>query len=219
MISEETSRQLATLTIDGRRPLVVSDVDDVIVHFLRAFEEYLTRLELWLDPASLALNGNIRRQTNSEALPATEVEELISRFFRDMTVRMEPIDDAVAMLTSIADHANVILLTNAPHDVAEARRQNLKSHGLTFPVITNAGPKGPAIEALSRLSDGRTVFIDDNPGFLKSAHEWVPDIILIHFMQDLRFRRHVRRMEFVHLHTGSWQEAGNFILKAVKNSS
>lgn len=219
MISEVTIRQLAAISMDDRRPLVVSDVDDVIVHFLRAFEEYLTRQELWLDPASLALTGNIRRKSNSEALAATEVEELISRFFRDMTVQMEPIDDAVAMLTSIADHANVILLTNAPHDVAAARRQNLKSHGLTFPVITNSGPKGPAIEALSRLSDGRTVFIDDNPGFLKSAHEWVPDIVLIHFMQDLRFRRHVRNMEFVHLHTGSWQEAGSFILQTVKNES
>ncbi len=216
MISEQTLSQLATLEVEPDRPMVISDVDDVIVHFLTAFESYLGRYEYWLDPASLALTGNIKRKSDSIPVAMEHVEQLIDKFFIDMTLHMEPIDQAVEMLNEISGHANVVLLTNAPHGVAEDRRNNLWKHGVKFPVITNSGPKGPAIKALSALSNGTSVFIDDNPGFLMSAYEWVPDIRLVHFMQDQRFRRHVRPMSFVELHTSTWQEAGEFILNAVK---
>ena len=216
LISEETKMQLADLKIEPGRPLVISDVDDVIVHFLRAFELYLHHHELWLDPASLALTGNIRRKTDSVAINMEDVEQLINRFFTDMTLYMEPIDQSVEMLAAISAHANVVLLTNAPHSVAEDRRSNLLKHGIKYPVITNSGPKGPAIKALSDLSGGTALFIDDNPGFLKSAFDWVPEIRLVHFMQDWRFRRYVNPMDFVHLHTSSWEEAGPFILDAVR---
>jgi hypothetical protein len=217
LISEETRAQLNGLNVVRGRPIVICDVDDVVVHFLRAFEFYLHRHGLWLDPASLALTGNIKRKADSIPLAMEDVEALIDQFFIDMTLHMEPIEFAVEMLTEIGLHANVVLLTNAPHAVATDRRINLLNHGLQFPVITNSGPKGPAIRALQELSAGPAVFIDDNPGFLRSAYECVPDIRLVHFMQDWRFRRYVKAMDFVHLHTGTWQEAGPFILGVVKS--
>jgi hypothetical protein len=217
VISEETRAQLAGLELQPDLPLVISDVDDVVVNFLRAFEDYLGRHELWLDPASLALTGNIRWRSNALPISMEEVEALIDRFFVDMTLHMEPIDLAVDMLNEISTHANVVFLTNAPHSVATDRRNNLMKHGLKLPVITNSGPKGPAIRALKERAGKPAIFIDDNPGFLRSAHEWAPGIKLIHFMQDWRFRRYVRTMEFVHLHTGSWQEAGPFILDLVRS--
>lgn len=217
MISKETQAQLDRLQVKSGRPMVISDVDDVLVHFLRAFETYIDRHGLWLDPATLALTGNIKHKQGTHALNQREVERLIADFFTDMTAHMDPMEDAVDHLMEISGHANVVLLTNAPHEVADDRRTNLLRHGLNFPVITNSGAKGPAIAALSNYSDGTTVFIDDNPGFLKSAFDWVPDIKLVHFMHDERFRRHVKEMDFVHLHTASWREAGPFILGTVKN--
>jgi hypothetical protein len=218
LISDETKAQLAMLQLPVGRPLLISDVDDVVVHFLKAFETYLERHELWLDPASLALTGNIKRRSNSLPIPMEDVERLIDRFFVDMTLHMEPIDSAVDKLNEISKHANVVMLTNAPHGVAEDRRNNLLRHGLGFPVITNSGPKGPAIRALREMATGPIVFIDDNPGFLRSAHEWVPEIKLVHFMQDWRFRRYVKSMDFVHLHTSTWEEAGPFILRTVQEA-
>jgi FMN phosphatase YigB (HAD superfamily) len=218
LISEETKAQLAGLELKAGLPLVISDVDDVVVHFLKAFEEYLHRHDLWLDAASLALTGNIKRKSNALPITVEEVEHLIDRFFIDMTLHMEPIDQAVDMLNEIGNHANVVLLTNAPHGVADDRRNNLLRHGLPFPVITNSGPKGPAIRHLTSLTQQPAVFIDDSPSFLRSAFEWAPEIKLVHFMQDLRFRRYIKEMDFVHLHTSSWQEAGPFILDAVRPS-
>ena len=67
MISEITQGQLATLRFTGR-PLVICDVDEVIVHFTRDFEDYIGLHGLWLDTSSFALNGNVRyRETNAPA--------------------------------------------------------------------------------------------------------------------------------------------------------
>jgi hypothetical protein len=216
LISEETQSQLKDLVLKPDLPLVISDVDDVVVHFLQAFERYLEERELWLDPASFALTGNVRRKSDQKAIAAEELAAVIASFFTDMTRHLDLIDQAAESLAQLSGHANVVLLTNAPHTVGEDRRSNLLGHGLSFPVITNSGPKGPAIKALHALSNGRTVFIDDSPSFLKSAYDWAPEARLVHFMHDDRFRRHVRPMDFVGLHASSWREAAPFILDALR---
>ncbi len=98
------------------------------------------------------------------------------------------------------------MLTNLPHAAAEDRRSNLKGHGLSFPVVTNSGPKGPAVKALAGLAQGPAVFIDDSPGFLASAREHAPDVHLIHFLHDDRFARHIEPLDYVSLRTHSWAE-------------
>ena len=56
MLTVTTERQIEALTLDPLRPLIVCDVDEVILHFLRGFEAYLNDNGLWLDPASFALS-------------------------------------------------------------------------------------------------------------------------------------------------------------------
>ena len=50
----------------------------------------------------------------------------------------------------LARAADVVLLTNLPHSAGDHRRENLAGHGLNFPVVTNSGPKGPAINDLAQ---------------------------------------------------------------------
>lgn len=212
MISEQTLGQLEGLTFTSR-PLVICDVDEVIVHFTRDFEDYIGREELWLDTASFALNGNIRRRHSGEPAPDHQVAELVARFFEDRTRHMQPIDGAVDSLLTIAEAADVVLLTNLPHSSGNCRRANLAGHGLPFPVVTNSGPKGPAIrEIVTRAREPSCVFIDDSPGFIASAYEHAPDIHLVHFLHDERFARHIAPLDFVSLRTGSWDEARPHIM-------
>ena len=49
MISEPTLAQIANLQLRSNRPLVICDVDEVVVHFTRDFEDFLDGLGLWLD--------------------------------------------------------------------------------------------------------------------------------------------------------------------------
>lgn len=216
MISETTLNQLETLTLTGR-PLVICDVDEVIVHFTRDFEDYIASHGLWLDTSSFALNGNVRhRETNTPA-PDQQVAELIGDFFETRTRHMQPIDGAIEALLEIGNTADVVLLTNLPHTAGDHRRENLKSHGLPYPVVTNSGPKGPAIRDLARRSrQPMSIFIDDSPGFIASAREHAPDVHLIHFLHDHRFARHLDPFDFVSLRTDSWAEAKGHVLRLIE---
>jgi len=212
MLSDLTRDQIAGLSLARRDRLVICDVDEVVVHFTRALEAYLGERDLFLDTSSFALNGNIRRRDGNAAVAMTEIGQLIDDFFIARTRHLEPIDGAIASLIEIGDHANVVMLSNLPHHSAEARRENLRAHGIDFPLITNSGPKGPAIKTLASMVDGPVVFIDDSPSFIASAYEHAPHARLVHFLHDDRFARHLPSLDYVSLRTASWDEARPHII-------
>lgn len=207
MIHEITRNQLAGLRVPGDRPLIICDVDEVIVHFLRDFEDYLDGHGLWLDLSSLALNGNIRRRAGNGPVTDETVASMIDGFFAERTAHMEPVDGAVEALLDLSRLASIVLLTNLPHSAGDHRRTNMKKLGLPFPVITNSGPKGPAIRQLELQSRGPVVFIDDSPNFIASAYEHAPAVHLVHFLHDERMARHVPPIDYVSLRTGGWHQA------------
>jgi FMN phosphatase YigB (HAD superfamily) len=215
MMADVTAAQIAALRLDSRRPLVICDVDEVVVHFTRDFERYIATLGLWLDASSFALNGNVRRAAGGTAIAAAESAALIERFFADRTLHMQPIDGAVETLLGIGEQAEIVMLTNLPHQAGDDRRRNLAGHGLPYPVVTNSGPKGPAIKILAAMVEAPAVFIDDSPGFIASAHQHAPEVHLVHFLHDARFARHVEAFDFVSLRTDSWDEAGPHVLDLV----
>ena len=210
-MDETTRRQLGDLTLDGR-PLVICDVDEVIVHFTRDLEDYLAARELYLEPISLALAGNVRRKRDGVPVPGSQLAPLIQLFFLERSLHMEPIDGAVDALSLIGERADVVLLTNLPHEAGDLRRRNLEGHGLPYPVITNSGPKGPAVKALSAMAKGPAVFIDDSPDFIASAFRHAPHVHLVHFLHDGRFARHVTSPDYVSLRAATWDEAGPHVL-------
>ncbi len=210
-MEEATIAQITTLDLDPARPLLLCDVDEVVVHFLRGLEGWLDRNGLWLDPASFALNGNIRRKSDNEPLPGAEIGPALMSFFKQETGRLEAIEGAAASLDSLSRHADIVMLTNLPSQFRQAREANLRSHGIHFPVVTNSGPKGPAIAALAATHTAPVVFIDDNNGYLKSAADHVPHTYLVHFMQDERFGRHVAREDHIHHRTDNWPDAHDHI--------
>ena len=216
MISDITRTQLETLSFTGR-PLVICDVDEVIVHFTRDFEKYISERGLWLDTSSFALNGNIRHREGGQPATEAQVAQLISDFFDERTRHLEPIDGSIDSLLHIAETADVVLLTNLPHTAGDHRRENLAGHGLPFPVVTNSGPKGPAISHLVRSSRQKAaVFIDDSPAFISSAYDHAPDVHLIHFLHDERFARHIEPLDYVSLRAASWSEAKPHILDLIR---
>ncbi|MEI8179830.1 hypothetical protein [Aestuariivirga sp.] len=214
MISEITQGQLSNLRFTGR-PLVICDVDEVIVHFTRDFEDYIGLHGLWLDTSSFALNGNIRHRETNIPTPEAQVAELIGTFFEQRTRHMQEIDGAVESLLAFGAKADVVLLTNLPHTAGDHRRENLKSHGLPYPVVTNSGPKGPAIRNLTDRGGKPVVFIDDSPSYIASAHEYAPEVQLVHFLHDDRFARHIEPLEYVTLRTASWAEIRAFVMKLI----
>ena len=215
MISEPTLAQIANLQLRPTRPLVICDVDEVVVHFTRDFEDFLGGLGLWLDTSISLFSSNIRTQKTRILLSPEEIEKTVVQFFAERTLDMQTIEGAVEALHNIGKSADVIMLTNLPHEAGNDRRANLAGHGLNFPVVTNSGPKGPAIRKIASQVSAPVVFIDDSPGFITSAFHHAPDVHLIHFLHDERYARLVAPLDFVSLRTDTWQEMHPHVLKLI----
>lgn len=218
MLASEIDIQIRALGIRPDRPLVVCDVDEVVVHFLRAFEEFLGESDMWLDPASFALNGNVRRREGNKPVPAAELGELITRFFAERARKMEPIEGAHAALSSLARMAQVVLLSNIPAAFRDDRLANLAAHGFDYPLVVNQGPKGPAVKTMIERHEDVVVFIDDVPGYVTSVAEHCPTVELVHFLQDQRFARHVGPLECGSFRTDNWREAHDHVQRVLQRA-
>jgi hypothetical protein len=206
MISDFTKQQLSKLKVDANRPLIICDVDDVVVHFLRGFDALLARMDHVLEVNSFALGGNILHRESRKEMSSEAVSKLIDEYFVAHTEHMEAIDGAVDSLLSLSSKASVVMLTNLPHHARDKRIRNLQKHGLPFPVITNEGPKGPAIRNLADRTSGPVVFVDDSPGFVKSSFEHAPDVKIVHFLHDERYSKLHTPFDFVSHTTGTWDD-------------
>lgn len=217
MLHEITERQLASLVINHSRPLVICDVDEVIVHFTRDFEDFLAERNYLLETTDLRnLQTAVRPVHGGPKLTDVATIDLVDKFFELRTRTMKPIDRAVEGLRLLSQHADVVMLTNLPHSAGDHRRENLASLGLPFPVITNSGPKGPAINLMAAKVNAPVVFIDDSPGFIASAYEHAPHVHLVHFVQDASVSKATRSFDFVGLYTHSWDVIVDHVLAIIR---
>jgi len=84
-------------------------------------------------------------------------------------------------MAALAEHADVVVLTNLTDRHREMRFEQLASHGIHTRVFTNQGPKGPALKAIvDEYAPSRAVFIDDLAQHHASAVEVVPHLRRLH---------------------------------------
>ncbi len=204
MISEPTQQQLSQLKISATKPLVISDVDEVIVHFIREFEEFIDKSGLGIKPGNPAEPYHVFEIKTGKVITNDKTFDLVNEFFIQHTRGMKAIDGAVESLNALSKHATVVMLTNLPHFAGDDRRANLAMLGLDFPVITNSGPKGPALREIASRTSAPVVFIDDSQHFIQSAFDHAPNVHLIHFLHDERFSKFVPDLDFVSLRSDNW---------------
>lgn len=183
----ETARQIAELAHD-HRPLLVLDVDDVLLEFVRPFPKYLETLGYTLKFGSFRLTGNVAERATGRIAEAHEVAALLDSFFAAQAEWQGVIAGAAEALEGFRDAAEIVLLTAMPHRHRATRRAHLDALGLPYPLLTTEMAKGPAIASL-RGRHGRPVaFVDDLPPNLVSARKAVADAHLFHLMSDNTLR-------------------------------
>ena len=203
-----TMRQIRAIDLAPGRPLVICDVDEVTLHFIRGFEAWLAEQDLYLAPDSWSIEGNVRRMKDGKALSTPVVRALVERFFKERIHDLDPIAGAAESLADLEQAgAQIVLLTNLPHAYHEPRRRNLLRHGFPWPLVTNSGPKGPAVRALAAKAQAPCAFIDDHAEFLESAGRHVPSAGLVHFLHDARFARHAACPAHPHVRVHDWRAA------------
>lgn len=199
------------------RPLIISDCDEVLLHMIVPFGEWLEETQ----PVSFKLIGNdfshaIRDKVSGKPVPPEEIWRLLGLFFDGEMHRQTPIAGAVDAIAALQTRADVVVLTNLTDRHNAARRQQLLDHGIDVRVFTNQGPKGPALQAiLDEYRPTHAVFIDDLAQHHGSAADMVPHIDRLHLCGEPTLAPHITcGFEAGHAHAriDTWEHALPWLL-------
>ncbi|WP_114521013.1 HAD family hydrolase [Altererythrobacter sp. ZODW24] len=175
------------------RPLVITDCDEVLLHMVSHFKN-------WLDEdqdVTFKMNGGdfanaLRRKDNDEPIEQAEIWRLLNLFFDHEMERQTEIPGASAALAKIGENADVVVLTNLLDHRRDQRTQQLATHGINVPVFTNQGPKGLAIrKILDEYKPSQAIFIDDLAQHHASAFEETPEVGRLHFVGEPTLAPHI----------------------------
>lgn len=182
-----TLAQIEALSSDPR-PLLVADVDEVVLEFVDPFVRFLDAAGYQFSTASFRLTGNIVSRDDGTPAEPARTGALLEGFFAEQGAWQTAVSGAVEVLGRLAADVEIVLLTAMPHRHRDERRALLDRLGIPYPLLTTEMAKGPAIARL-RGDGGRAVaFIDDLPPNLFSVRDHVPDAALFHLMSNAAMR-------------------------------
>jgi hypothetical protein len=195
-------------------PLIISDCDDVLMHFAAPFAAYLdAEHAMDLKFQSFSLAGSITKRATGASLEQHEVEPLIDGFFATHIHTQLPVDGAAAALARLAEVADIVVLTNVRDVVRLARSQELLRHGMPYRVIPNQGPKGrPVAELAAGRGSAPVVFIDDLPPHHTSVAKRAPAVHRLHMVADPDLRELLPPAPDAHARIDHWAAAELWIL-------
>jgi hypothetical protein len=210
----ETARQIEELAADDR-PLLVLDVDDVVLEFIRPFPNFLKSRGFGLTLASFRLTGNIAETASGRLIEQPEVTALLGEFFDAQADWQSITDGAAEALAMLGGRAEIVLLTAMPHKHRAVRRAHLDALGLPYPLLTTEMAKGPAVAKLRGNKGRPAAFVDDQPSNLASARNSVADVHLFHLMADNSLRAFLPPMPNDIAVVDNWRDAAPKIAAAL----
>lgn len=206
------------------RPLIVSDCDEVLLRMVAHFKAWLAEGQ----GVDFNLTGNnfaqaMRWRESGEAVGERDIWRLLGAFFDTEMHRQDPIEGAVAGLNRLAEHADVVILTNLNDERRQRRAEQLAEHGLHARVFTNQGPKGPALRAiLDEFRPSRAIFIDDLAQHHRSAAEIAPELVRLHLCGEPMLAPHIdcaHRAGSAHARIDTWSEALPWLLEKLQEET
>lgn len=200
------------------RPLIISDCDEVLLHMVGPFRDWLGEAEgIDFDMSGGDFVRAMKRRGSGDPVPTAEMWQLLNRFFDNEMHRQYPIAGAMAAMETLSAHADVVVLTNLLDHRRDVRARQLADHGLNVRVFTNQGPKGPALKAiLDEYAPTRAIFIDDLAQHHDSVAEVTPDVHRLHLCGEPMIAAHIacaHQAGHAHARIDDWQAALPWLLE------
>jgi FMN phosphatase YigB (HAD superfamily) len=201
------------------RPLVVTDCDEVLLHMVRHFRDWLIETH----GIDFALDGDpfasMTRRGENAPLPDDEKWRYLSLFFDTEMHRQTAVEGAAGAVAELAREADVVVLTNLTDNYQAMRARQLREHGIAAQVFTNQGPKGAALRRIvEEFAPSRTVFVDDLAHHHASAAEMLPEVLRLHFCGEPAVAANIPcalRAGHAHARLDTWAEALPWMLEAL----
>lgn len=196
-----------------RRPLIISDCDEVLMHMVVPFRTWLEDLHDIEFDFSRGFEDALRHKSSGDPVLRTQLWSLLSTFFENEMDRQTPIAGAVDAMNRLADLADIVILTNIGDTLALARTEQLAACGLAFPVVGNHGGKGPAVARLIAAADPSvTIFIDDLEGNHDSVAQVAPGVWRLHMVGEPEMAPHYSPSPHAHARIDDWAGAERWIM-------
>jgi hypothetical protein len=196
------------------RPLLITDCDEVLLHMVVPFSEWLDEehhIHFDLDRGDFV--EALRCKNTGRVIPGVEIWPLLQGFFKTEMHRQQAIDGAVDAITALSEHADVVVLTNLTDDFNAARAAQLRDVGIDVPIFTNQGGKGePLARIVDQYQPSVTVFVDDLAHQHISVKDHAPHVFRLHMVGEPRLQPNIKTPSAAHARIDRWQDASGWII-------
>ena len=197
------------------RPLLITDCDEVLLHMLSHFSEWLEEAHgLSFVMAEPNFGSAIRDVSSGEAVAAEAVWPLLEGFFDTEMHRQNIVPGAAEALERIGESADIVILTNVGDRYEASRIEQLERFELRHRVLCNRGPKGPPVaELIAEMRPSAAVFVDDLAQHHSSVAREAPEVWRLHMIAEPRVARLVPPAPDAHARIDCWDEAASWIVE------
>lgn len=194
------------------RPLLISDCDEVLLHMVRHFATWLDEahdIEFRYDSWELAKN---MRRRGGAPLTQEEMFGYLGGFFPAEMARQTLVPHAGQALAALAEHADIVILTNLEDACHTHRVAQLERFGIAHRVECNQGGKGaPVARLVEEHGAPVTVFVDDLPHHHESVARHAPAVWRLHMIAEPALAAGVPPAPQAHARIDDWRDARDWI--------
>ncbi|MEQ1509655.1 MAG: HAD family hydrolase [Sphingopyxis sp.] len=196
------------------RPLLISDCDEVLLHMVVPFGAWLDEAHhIHFDLDSGEFVDALRHKATGLVVEQTHVWPLLRAFFETEMHRQQPISGAVEAINTIAQHADIVVLTNLVDEERSARAAQLRAVGIDCPVYTNQGGKGALLASIiAEYRPSVAAFVDDLSHQHSSVAKHVPHVWRLHMVGEPRVAGNVGASPDAHARIDDWASALPWLL-------
>jgi hypothetical protein len=195
------------------RPLLISDCDEVLLHMVRHFADWLGEAhEIDFTIGSWELTKSMKRRGGGPALTQAEMVGFLGGFFPAEMARQTLVPGAREALARLAGIADIVILTNLQDQCRTHRIDQLAAFGIEHRVECNQGGKGgPVARLVEEHGNPVTVFVDDLPHHHQSVAEHAPQVWRLHMVSEPQLSPGVPTSPAAHARIDDWSEAAAWI--------
>jgi len=196
------------------RPLLITDCDEVLLHMVRHFGEWLEEAhDIDFRPQGGAFENALTRRASGEQVASHDVRPLLDGFFRTEMDRQTLVPGAGEALERIGQVADIVILTNLQDWCHAGRVAQLDALGIRHRVVCNQGGKGrPVAKLAAEHGSSVTVFVDDLEQHHQSVARAAPGVFRLHMIAEPAIAPTIPAAPHAHARIDDWDVAVDWIL-------
>ena len=197
-----------------RRPLLITDCDEVLLHMISHFAEWLDEdHDLHFDLQAPGFRDAMRDRAGNP-VKEERIWALLDLFFDREMHRQNVVPGAVEALRAIGEKADIVILTNIGDDYQANRIAQLEAFDIRHRVLCNRGGKGrPVLKLVEEMRPAAAVFVDDLAVHHESVAKHAPQVARLHMIAEPRLAAVCPPAPFADARIDRWEEALPWILE------